>query len=365
MIELKHVSKTYETGNRAVRNLTLRIEDGEFVFIVGKSGSGKSTLFKLITRELLPTEGSIEVNEWDLRRMKQREVPRFRRTLGVIFQDFRLLNDRTVFENIAFAQRVIGASTREIRENVPKMLKLTGLSSKYKSLPCQLSGGEQQRVAIARALINHPSVILADEPTGNLDESNTLEIMRLLEAINRMGTTVVVITHSRAVVEAMHKRVIRLERGVIVSDRAQDGTERVEQRAVQRKLQNESIRGNRTGKTGETEYEAQEKTARELAETQLEETELEEAELEDVFAAEESIGITDDAMQKAKTGEIAAEQEELEEAKRDAVSETAALEAEVAAKLRFRAKSHRKNASRGLTRKNQKSAGRRDRRYEA
>ena len=232
MIVLKNVSKTYETGNKAVRNLNLRIEDGEFVFIVGKSGSGKSTLFKLITRELLPTEGSIEVNEWDLRRMKQREVPRFRRTLGVIFQDFRLLNDRSVFENIAFAQRVIGASTRDIRENVPKMLKLIGLSSKYKSLPRQLSGGEQQRVAIARALINHPSVILADEPTGNLDEANTLEIMRLLEAINRMGTTVVVITHARAVVEAMHKRVIRLERGVIVSDKAADGTEQLDTCAV-------------------------------------------------------------------------------------------------------------------------------------
>ena len=223
MIKLEGVSKTYETGNRAVRDISLTIEDGEFVFIVGRSGSGKSTLFKLMTRELLPSEGEISVNGHDLLRLKRREIPRFRRTLGVVFQDFRLLNDRNVFENIAFAQRVIGASVREIRENVPQMLKLTGLSSKYKNLPKQLSGGEQQRVAIARALVNHPSVILADEPTGNLDEANTREVMHLLKDINDQGTTVVVITHSREMVEEMNQRVITMERGHITSDIRPEG----------------------------------------------------------------------------------------------------------------------------------------------
>ena len=218
MIRLNNVSKIYETGNKAVRNLNLTIEDGEFVFIVGKSGSGKSTLLKLITRELIPTEGKIEVNGIDLNRIKKRDIPKYRRMLGVIFQDFRLLNDRNVFENIAFAQRVIGAGVREIKENVPKMLKLTGLSSKYKNMPNQLSGGEQQRVAIARALINKPSIILADEPTGNLDEANSKEIMNILEEINRMGTTVVVITHSKAMIREMNKRVITMDKGVIISD---------------------------------------------------------------------------------------------------------------------------------------------------
>ncbi len=218
MIRLNNVSKIYETGNKAVRNLNLTIEDGEFVFIVGKSGSGKSTLLKLITRELIPTEGKVEVNGIDLNRIKKRDIPKYRRMLGVIFQDFRLLNDRNVFENIAFAQRVIGAGAREIKENVPKMLKLTGLSSKYKNMPNQLSGGEQQRVAIARALINEPSIILADEPTGNLDEINSKEIMNILEEINRMGTTVVVITHSKAIIREMNKRVITMDKGVIVSD---------------------------------------------------------------------------------------------------------------------------------------------------
>ena len=223
MIEFTNVSKTYKTGNKAVRNLNLKIRDGEFVFIVGKSGSGKSTLLKLITKELAPTAGRIEVNGQDLSKLRRRDIPRYRRTLGVIFQDFRLLNDRTVFENIAFAQRVIGASMRDIRENVPHMLQLTGLSAKYKNMPNQLSGGEQQRVAIARALVNSPSVILADEPTGNLDEMNTAEIMRLLENINSMGTTVVVITHARAMVESMGKRVITMEKGSIVSDSAEEG----------------------------------------------------------------------------------------------------------------------------------------------
>ena len=219
MIEFRNVSKTYDTGNRAVRNINLRIEDGEFVFFTGRSGSGKSTLIRLITRELKPTEGEVEVNGWDLSRIRQRDIPKYRRSLGVVFQDFRLLNDRSVFENIAFAQRVIGASRREIRENVPEMLKLTGLSAKYKNMPFQLSGGEQQRVAIARALVNRPSVILADEPTGNLDEKNSREIMNLLLDINRMGTTVIVITHSRELVSSVGRRVVVLDRGTIVEDR--------------------------------------------------------------------------------------------------------------------------------------------------
>lgn len=218
MIEFRDVSKTYETGNRALRNITLRIKNGEFVFVVGRSGSGKSTLMKLITRELKATEGSLIVNGKDLNTLRQRDIPRYRRGLGVIFQDFRLLNDRNVYENIAFAQRVIGASAGTIRENVPKILRLTGLSAKYKNMPNQLSGGEQQRVAIARALINQPSVILADEPTGNLDEKNSEEIMNLLYEINAMGTTVIVITHSREIVEASGKRVVVMNKGRIVSD---------------------------------------------------------------------------------------------------------------------------------------------------
>ena len=221
MILLEDVSKTYQTGVRAVRELNLRIDDGEFVFITGKSGSGKSTLFKLLTRELLPTEGDIMVNDFDLGSIKRRQIPRFRRSIGVVFQDFRLLNDRNVYENVAFAQRVIGASALEIRQNVPRMLKLTGLSHKYKNMPYELSGGEQQRVAIARALVNQPRIILADEPTGNLDEANTAEIMGLLEDINLMGTTVIVITHSLGIVEAMQKRVISMERGRIISDSGQ------------------------------------------------------------------------------------------------------------------------------------------------
>ena len=197
MIEISNVSKTYETGNKAIKDVSLTIDDGEFVFIVGRSGSGKSTLMKLLLKELEPTKGRIVVNDMDLGRMPGRYIPKYRRRLGVVFQDFRLLKDRTVFENVAFAQRVIGVPPRIIRETVPEMLRLVGLSSKYKAYPRQLSGGEQQRVAIARALINDPEVLLADEPTGNLDSFNTHEIMRLLEEINQRGTTVIVITHSQ------------------------------------------------------------------------------------------------------------------------------------------------------------------------
>ena len=188
------------------KGLDIIIDDGEFVFITGRSGSGKSTLLKILLKEVEPTSGRVVVNDMDLGRMPRRYIPKYRRRLGVVFQDFRLLKDRTVYENVAFAQRVIGASGRTIRESVPQMLKMVGLSSKYKSYPHQLSGGEQQRVAIARALINRPEVLLADEPTGNLDPHNAMEIMRLLEEINRQGTTVIVVTHSREIVNMMKKR---------------------------------------------------------------------------------------------------------------------------------------------------------------
>lgn len=224
MIEIDRVSKTYETGNKALKKVSLTIEDGEFVFIVGRSGSGKSTLMKLLLKELEPTKGRIVVNDMDLGRMPRRYVPKYRRGLGVVFQDFRLLKDRTVFENVAFAQRVIGVPGRVIRESVPEMLRMVGLSAKYKAYPRQLSGGEQQRVAIARALINNPGVLLADEPTGNLDSFNAHGIMRLLEEINLKGTTVVVITHSRELVEEMGKRVITMDRGVVIDDTGADYT---------------------------------------------------------------------------------------------------------------------------------------------
>lgn len=223
MIEILNVCKTYGTGNRALQNIDITIEDGEFVFIMGRSGSGKTTLLRLLIKEEEPTSGEIIVNDVELRYMKRRHIPRYRRTLGMIFQDFRLLKDRNVFENVAFAQRVIGAPTRTIRESVPEMLKLVGLSSKYKSLPQHLSGGEQQRVAIARALINQPEILLADEPTGNLDHQNAADIMNLLWDINQMGTTVVVVTHSQEIVDQMGGRVITMERGRIIQDEIKDG----------------------------------------------------------------------------------------------------------------------------------------------
>ena len=223
MIELSHVSKSYGTGGKAIRDLSLTIEDGEFVFITGRSGSGKSTLIKLLMKELDPTKGRIVVNDMDLGKMPRRYIPKYRRKLGVVFQDFRLLKDRTVFENVAFAQRVIGVPPKTIRETVPQMLRLVGLSSKYKAYPRQLSGGEQQRVAIARALINDPEVLLADEPTGNLDSFNTHEIMNLLDQINQRGTTVIVVTHSQEMVAEMNKRVITMDRGEVVRDEGGSG----------------------------------------------------------------------------------------------------------------------------------------------
>lgn len=218
MIEITNVCKTYDTGNKALRNINISIEDGEFVFIIGRSGSGKSTLLKMLLKEVEPTSGKIVVNDMNLGKMPRRYVPKYRRRLGVVFQDFRLLKDKTVYENVAFAQRVIGASTRKIKERVPNMLQLVGLSAKYKYYPQQLSGGEQQRVAIARALINRPEVLLADEPTGNLDHDNAIEIMRLLDLINQKGTTVIVVTHSNELVNMMQKRVITMDRGCIISD---------------------------------------------------------------------------------------------------------------------------------------------------
>ncbi len=218
MIEILDVCKAYESGNRALRDINITIEDGEFVFIMGRSGSGKTTLLRLLIKEEEPSSGEIIVNGMELHRMRRRQVPRYRRNFGIVYQDFRLLKDRNVFENVAFAQRVVGASSRAIRESVPEMLKLVGLSSKYKSLPQHLSGGEQQRVAIARALVNQPEILLADEPTGNLDHQNAVEIMDLLWDINQMGTTVVVVTHSQEIVEQMGGRVITLDRGRMVSD---------------------------------------------------------------------------------------------------------------------------------------------------
>ena len=218
MIKLEHVSKSYSAGVPALNDASLNIEEGEFVFVVGNSGSGKSTLIKLLLKELEPTEGKITINGKNLEAIRRKQIPRYRRNVGVVFQDFRLLKDRNVYENVAFAQRVVGASSRKIKSSVPMMLSMVGLAAKYKSFPKQLSGGEQQRVAIARALINEPKILLADEPTGNLDNNNAWEIMKLLEEINQRGTTVVVVTHNMEIVRAMRKRVITMKKGVIVSD---------------------------------------------------------------------------------------------------------------------------------------------------
>lgn len=223
IIVLDQVSKSYATGAPALNGISLTIKRGEFVFIVGDSGSGKSTLIKLLLRELLPTSGDIYVNGQSLVDLKRRNVPKYRRNLGVVFQDFRLLKDRNVYENVAFAQRVIQVPTREIRKNVPSILSVVGLAGKYKAKPRQLSGGEQQRVAMARALINRPPILLCDEPTGNLDPKNSWEIMKLLEQINKKGTTVLVVTHNREIVNEMQKRVITMKKGVIVSDEEKGG----------------------------------------------------------------------------------------------------------------------------------------------
>ncbi len=218
MIEFKDVTKEYAKGIAALNGVNLKIEQGEFVFIVGDSGSGKSTLIRLLMKELDPTSGTIIVNGMNLNRMKHRHIAKYRRHLGVVFQDFRLLKDRNIYENIAFAQRVIETPTRILKQKVPAALSLVGLAQKYKAYPKELSGGEQQRVAIARAVVNEPAILLADEPTGNLDPTNAWEIMKLLEEANERGTTVLVVTHNHEIVAEMKKRVITMQKGVIVSD---------------------------------------------------------------------------------------------------------------------------------------------------
>lgn len=218
MIELKDVTKEYSKGVAALNGINLKIEQGEFVFIVGDSGSGKSTLIRLLMKELDPTSGTIIVNGINLNRMKHKHIAKYRRHLGVVFQDFRLLKDRNIYENIAFAQRVIETPTRVLKQKVPAALSLVGLAQKYKAYPKQLSGGEQQRVAIARAIVNEPAILLADEPTGNLDPTNAWEIMKLLEEANERGTTVIVVTHNHEIVAEMKKRVITMQKGVIISD---------------------------------------------------------------------------------------------------------------------------------------------------
>ena len=223
MITLENVSKSYAKGQPALNDVSLHIDKGEFVFIVGNSGSGKSTLIKLLLKELEPTSGTIIVNDQNLGKMKRRKVPKYRRGVGVVFQDFRMLKDRNVNENVAFAQRVIERPNRVIKKRVPEILTLVGLAEKYKSFPRELSGGEQQRVALARALVNRPNILLADEPTGNLDPKNSLEIMKLLEEINERGTTVLVVTHNREIVNSFRKRVITMRKGVIVSDEEEGG----------------------------------------------------------------------------------------------------------------------------------------------
>lgn len=223
IIVLENVSKAYTTGAPALDNVSIKIGRGEFVFIVGDSGSGKSTLIKLLLRELVATEGSVRVMGYDLNKIKHGNIPKFRRNLGVVFQDFRLLKEWNVYENVAFAQRIVEVSTKSIKKNVPAILATVGLAGKYKAKPRQLSGGEQQRVALARALINKPTILLADEPTGNLDPKNSWEIMHLLEEINENGTTVIVVTHSKEIVNEMKKRVITMKKGVVISDEVEGG----------------------------------------------------------------------------------------------------------------------------------------------
>ena len=218
MIEIKNLNKTYDNKNKALKNINIHIEQGEFVFIMGRSGSGKSTLMKILLKEVEPTSGQVIVNDMELGKMPRRYVPKYRKMLGVVFQDFRLLKDRNVYENVAFAQRVIEKPNRVIKKRVPEVLTLVGLAEKYKSFPKELSGGEQQRVAVARAIVNRPDILLADEPTGNLDPGNSMEIMKLLEEINNRGTTVLVVTHNREIVNSMKKRVITMRKGVVVSD---------------------------------------------------------------------------------------------------------------------------------------------------
>ena len=219
MIHLSEVSKVYKaSGTRAADGLSFDIDEGEFVFLVGPSGSGKTTIIKLLTGEIKADAGEVVVNGFDLRTIKRRKLPKLRRTLGVIFQDFRLIEDKTVYENVAFAMHVVGASRKEIRTRVPYVLQLVGLEGREKRYPQELSGGEQQRVAIARALVNSPRMIIADEPTGNLDPAKSLELMLLLQKINELGTTILIVTHEKELVNAFSKRVISIDAGKVTSD---------------------------------------------------------------------------------------------------------------------------------------------------
>jgi len=218
MIRMTDVFKVYASGTKALKGISFTLNTGEFAFLVGPSGSGKSTIIKLLTGEVAPTDGEIIVNGYNMNTIKMRKLPFLRRTLGVIFQDFRLIEEKTVYENVAFAMRVVGISNREIRQRVPYVLELVGLENKAKSKPAELSGGEQQRVAVARALVNNPSLIIADEPTGNLDPARSLEILTLLQKINQLGTTVLVVTHEKSLVDKLHERVIAIDSGRIISD---------------------------------------------------------------------------------------------------------------------------------------------------
>ena len=220
MIRMTNVEKTYDNGTRALNGISFQIDDGEFVFLVGPSGSGKSTIIKLLTGEVVPTSGRVIINGFSMGRISQKQIPYLRRSIGVIFQDFRLIQNKTVFENLSLAMRAVGASTREIRSRIPYVLDLVGLGGKEGRYPDELSGGEQQRVAVARALVNNPSTIVADEPTGNLDPNRSLEIMTLLERINALGTTVVVVTHEKGLVNHFSMRVITINEGVVATDGA-------------------------------------------------------------------------------------------------------------------------------------------------
>ena len=218
MIRMTDVFKVYANGTKALKGVTFALENGEFAFLVGPSGSGKSTVIKLVTGEIAPTDGQVIINGYDMNRIKMRKMPYLRRTIGVIFQDFRLIDNKTVYENVAFAMRVVGASNKEIRKRVPYVLELVGLEYKVKARPPELSGGEQQRVVVARALVNNPALIVADEPTGNLDPARSLEILTLLQRINELGTTVLVVTHEKPLVDRLSQRVIAIDGGRIISD---------------------------------------------------------------------------------------------------------------------------------------------------
>ena len=223
MVEMKNVTMVYQSGTEALDDVSFSIDEGEFVFLVGPSGSGKTTLMKLITGEIRAKSGKIIVNDFDMRKIKRRKLPKVRKTLGIVFQDYRLIENMNVYDNVAFAMRVVGARRREIRERVPYVLDLVGLSGREKRMPDELSGGEQQRVAIARALVNNPRMVVADEPTGNLDPVRSLELMLLLEKINDMGTTVLVVTHEKELVNALGKRVIAIDNGRVISDTEEGG----------------------------------------------------------------------------------------------------------------------------------------------